>query len=67
MYLNSYIKKFGKYTFEERPFSDVDAMALASLAMISFDEYVRETGEVTLKDIDITNQKLAQERKRWYE
>ena len=52
MYLNSYIKKFGKYTFEERPFNDVDAMALSAISMVSFDDYVKETGQVILKDID---------------
>lgn len=50
----SYIKKFGKYTFDERHFSDVDALIISALSMMSFDDYVKETGEITLKDIKIS-------------
>lgn len=53
MNVNSYIKKYGKYTFNERPFEDVDALILSALSMMSFDDYVKDTGEITLKDIDI--------------
>ena len=55
MTINSYIKKFGKYTFEQRPLGPVDYLLLAELSMISFDNLVNENGSVILKDIDPDN------------
>ena len=55
MTINSYIKKFGKYTFEQRPLGPVDFLILAELSMLSFDSIVNENGSVILKDLDPEN------------
>ncbi len=52
MNLNGYIKKFGKYTFEEKAFNDVDAIVLAELAMCSLEKYANKKGVILLKNID---------------
>ena len=55
MTINSYIKKFGKYTFEQRPLGPVDFLIFAELSMLSFDTIVDESGRVVLKDLDPDN------------
>lgn len=54
MNINSFIQKFGKYTFEKRPFDDVDAIILAELSMISFETLLDKKGEICLKNIKIS-------------
>ncbi|MCR4910958.1 MAG: DUF2974 domain-containing protein [Bacilli bacterium] len=51
MNINAYIKKFGKYTFEEAPFNDIDSILFTQLVMMSFDYIEGFTGEICLKDI----------------
>ncbi len=53
MNINSYIRKFGKYTFEERPFNHVDALIFSELSMISFEPVLKDKEFVTLKDIEL--------------
>ena len=57
MYLNSYIREFGKYSFKERPFNDVDALVLAEISYLNLDLVLNknEDGSILLKDIDLTN------------
>ena len=55
MTINSYIKKFGKYTFEQRPLGPVDFLIFAELSMLSFDTIVDESGRVVLKVLDPDN------------
>lgn len=37
MYLNDYVKKFGQFSFKERPFTTVDALIFATLAYSNFE------------------------------
>ena len=57
MYLNSYVKTFGKNTFKEKHFNHVDALALAALSYVNFDLVLNKEsdGSFLLKNIDISN------------
>lgn len=57
MYLNSYIKTFGKNTFKEKRFNHVDALVLAALSYINLDLVLNKEsdGSFLLKDIDLSN------------
>ena len=62
MNVNAYIKKFGSKTFDERPFSDVDALILAELPMINYEPLLNSDGEIQLCNIkpeDITDELFA--------
>ena len=51
MTINSYIKKFGDFTIEERPLGPVDFIILAELSMISFDSLLNKNNVVKFKNI----------------
>ena len=53
MNVNSYIKKFGDYTFEERPFGYVDSLIFSELSMFSFDSVLEGKESIQLKDINL--------------
>ena len=55
MNINSYIKKFGKFAFEERPFNHVDALVLCELSMFSFESVLGDDESIQLKDLDLEN------------
>ena len=57
MYLNSYVKTFGKNTFKEKRFNHVDALVLAALSYINLDLVLNKEsdGSFLLKDIDLSN------------
>ena len=38
--LLNYLEKYGKYTFQEMPMTDVDSLALCQLAYLKFDGMV---------------------------
>ena len=57
MYLNGYIREFGKYSFEEHPFNDVDALVFAELSYLNLDLVLNKEidGSILLKNIDLSN------------
>lgn len=44
----NYLEKYGKYTFEEMPMTEVDSLALCQLSYLKFDGMVPEAGEPTV-------------------
>ena len=57
MFLNDYIRKFGKYSFKERHFSDVDALVFAEISYLNLDRVLNQNkdGSILLKDICLEN------------
>lgn len=55
MTINSYIKKFGKYSIQERPLGPVDFLILSEVSMMSFDNYLNKKGTIKIKDLDPDN------------
>ena len=57
MFLNGYIKQFGKYTFKEKHFNHVDALVFAELSYMNFDLVINKNddGSFILKNIDLSN------------
>ena len=57
MYLNGYIREFGKYSFAEHPFNDVDALVLAEISYLNLDLVLNKEsdGSILLKNIDLSN------------
>lgn len=51
-----YLKQYGDYTLEEKPFSDVDSLVLSQFAYLKFDGMVPAPGE---EDRAVTVQELA--------
>lgn len=48
----NYLEKYGRYTFEEMPLTEVDSLALCQLSYLKFDGMVGESGEpVILKSL----------------
>lgn len=48
----NYLEKYGKYTFQEMPMTEVDSLALCQLSYLKFDGMVPEDGEaVVLKSL----------------
>ena len=46
MFLNGYIKQFGKYTFKEKHFNHVDALVFAELSYMNFDLVINKNDEI---------------------
>ena len=40
-----YLREYGDYSFEEKPFSDVDSLVISQLSYLKFDGIVPEPGE----------------------
>ncbi len=57
MFLNSYIKEYGKYSFAQRPFNDVDALVLSEISYLNLDRVInkKNDGSFVIKDIDLSN------------
>ena len=57
MFLNSYVKTFGKNTFKEKHFNHVDALVFAALSYLNLDLVLNKEsdGSFLLKDIDLSN------------
>lgn len=53
----SYLEKYGKYSFQEMPVTEVDSLALCQLSYLKFDGMVPDIGEdreaVTLADLEM--------------
>ena len=41
-----YIKEYGKYTFLEKPFNEVDSLVLSQFSYLKFDGIVPEIGDM---------------------
>lgn len=55
MNINSYVRKFGKYSFKERPFNEVDGLILSALAYVNLDMYTPNEGSIRIRDINVDN------------
>ena len=57
MFLNGYIRNFGKYSFKERPFNDVDALVFAEMSYLNLDLVLNKEkdGSILLGKIDLSN------------
>ncbi len=63
MDLNSYVDKFGSFSFKERQFGDVDALILAQLSYINFDlimPLLKDDKDFSLKLRDIPLAKIKE-------
>ena len=40
-----YVKKWGKYTFSEKPFNEVDSLVLCQLVYLNYEKYVPALSE----------------------
>lgn len=60
MNLNQYIKKYGKYTFQEKPFNEVDNVVFSCLAYLDFEcqnKKIGDLAEIYLKRISYSQYK----------
>ena len=57
MFLNGYIRNFGKYSFKEHPFNDVDALVFAEMSYLNLDLVLNKEkdGSILLGKIDLSN------------
>ena len=53
MNINSYVRKYGKFTFQEMPFNEVDGLVLSALAYVNLHMYTPNEGSIRIRDIEV--------------